>query len=91
MCAAIYLSFLAIGIEVPWFAALAILGINVVALMFPTAPANIGVTQLSYSIVLRSYGIDPSTAFAASMLNWVIGNVIIIVFGMYFRLLVAHH
>lgn len=65
--AAIHLSLFAVGMDLPFDAALLLLGATVFAVTLPAAPGFFGTFQLAYVLALKPYGIDNEAAVAASL------------------------
>jgi glycosyltransferase 2 family protein len=67
MSACIYCALRAIGIDVPYHAAIVVLAIIVAGLTLPTSPGFVGTIQYCFVLGLGSYGVEPGKALAASL------------------------
>lgn len=65
---ALYLGFLAVGIDVPFTAALFVQGVIGIGVAIPSSPGYVGVFEASSSVGLAVYGVPNSLA-----LSWAIG------------------
>lgn len=63
----IYVSLLAVGIDVPLSAAFTVVAFNVAGLTLPSTPGFFGTIQLCFILALRPYGVNTGDAFAASV------------------------
>ena len=79
--AVIWLSLSAIDQTVPLPAALAVWVLMVIGLTLPSAPAQLGTTQLAYVAGLTLAEIDAATAFAASAIYTCTVNLPIMLVG----------
>lgn len=74
IAAAVATSAAAVGLRIPASAALAVFALMVLGLTLPSAPAQLGTTQLAFQIGLALVGVAPEPALAASLIytGWVV-------------------
>ena len=82
--AAMYVAVLAVGVDVPISAALVLLALNIAAITLPSAPGFFGTIQLCFVLALKPYGVDASSAFAASVFYHVLEYVAVTSCGLYY-------
>jgi uncharacterized protein (TIRG00374 family) len=67
MWVCVWLSLVALHVEVPFGAALVVLVLTVVGITLPSSPGYFGNIQLAYVLALKPFGIDAGSAIAASL------------------------
>lgn len=84
MAVCVHFALLAFNIQVPPYAAILVLALLVAGVSLPTSPGFIGTIQFCFVLGLRQFGVDPNTAFAASVFYHAVTFVIITITGLYF-------
>jgi len=77
----IYLSLVALDIDIPLSGAFLVLIATVFGISLPTSPGYVGNIQLAFTLALTPYGIDPATAFAASLFYHALAYGAVVVVG----------
>ena len=84
MAVCVHFALLAFDIQVPPYAAILVLALLVTGISLPTSPGFIGTIQFCFVLGLRQFGVDPNTAFAASVFYHAVNFVVITLTGLYF-------
>ena len=78
---AFYIGFRAVGIEVPWSAALFLQGVIALGVALPSAPGFFGVFELSAVLGLGVYGVDDKLAVSWALAFHLLSFVPITIMG----------
>jgi uncharacterized protein (TIRG00374 family) len=78
-----YLLFFALGIPLALPVAFVLTALTVIALMLPAGPGMIGTVQAAIVWGLTALGVDPSLAFAYSVLTYLSGSLVTVGFGLW--------
>lgn len=77
-------SLVAVGIDVPPFAAVLVLACTVLALLLPGAPGYVGAIQIAYVVALAPFGVLATDAVAASLFFHVFAYGFVLFSGWYY-------
>jgi len=80
----ILVSIAAFHIQVPLSGAFLVLALMVATLTLPNTPGYFGPIQLAFTLALKPFGIDPASAFAASMFYHVLAYFSVLIAGFYY-------
>jgi uncharacterized protein (TIRG00374 family) len=78
----VWLSLVALHIEVPFGAALVVLVLTVVGITLPSSPGYFGNIQLAYVLALKPFGIDAGSAIAASLFFHALAYPAVVIVGL---------
>lgn len=78
----VWLSLIALHVEVPFGAALVVLVLTVVGITLPSSPGYFGNIQLAYVLALKPFGIDAGSAIAASLFFHALAYPAVVVAGL---------
>ncbi len=82
MWVCVWLSLIALQIDVPPGAALVVLVLTVVGITLPSSPGYFGNIQLAYVLALKPFGVDAGSAIAASLFFHVLAYPSVVVVGL---------
>ncbi len=83
MCACIYVSLVAVGIDASLPVAVVVLLFTVLSLTLPTSPGNVGSIQAAYYLALKPFGVSASAALSASLFFHVLSYAVVLPLGIY--------
>lgn len=79
-----YLSIVALGINIPFYAAFIVMAFIVCGFILPNAPGQIGLIEFCYVIALGHFGVPSSLALAAAILYHVLLYVMVILWACFY-------
>lgn len=80
----VYISLLALDIDVPLSATFLVLVFTALSLALPTSPGYIGSIQLAYTLALKPYAVSAGDAFAASVFYHALAYLSVVIAGILF-------
>ena len=86
MALGIYISMIAVDINLHVSAAVVVLAITFVGITLPSTPGAVGTIQLSFALALAPFGVSSTAAVSASIFWHVIGYCFVVSVGLYYFL-----
>lgn len=84
MWVCVWLSLVALHVDVPFGAALVVLVLTVVGMTLPSSPGYFGNIQLAYVLALTPFGVDAGSAIAASLFFHALAYPSVVIVGLIF-------
>lgn len=80
----IWLSLLALDIQIPAAGVILVLVATIAGISLPTSPGYVGNIQFAFVVALQAFGVDPAAAVAASVFYHVLAYAAVVITGFFF-------